>query len=305
MPLAVHTRSREDGGRPVVVDLDGTELDVQPDRSGHFHVGRQPDAELLGVAVGAPAGLFGPQLRVAGGQQRGVERLLVLAGVVAAAGRRRERELARLEEVHAADLGRVHAELVGRHVEHALDELRRLRAPRAPIGADRGVVGQQGGGLEPHGRDVVHAHRHHLGEHGQDRPDPRVGPGRRHDRAVEADDLAGGRQPELGRHHVVAAVHERDHVLRPTLRPLHRTAQRQRRGRRDEVLDVGRRLRTEAAPDPGAHDTELVRFETQQRERRHHGSSEGPGARPSTSRRRPRVRPGSRWSPWEPRPDAG
>ena len=114
--------------------------------------------------------------------------------------------------------------------------------------------------LEPHVRDLVHADRHHLGEHRQDGADARVGAGRGHDGTVEADDLAVGVHAELGRHHEVAAVHERDHVLRAGLDPLHRAAELQRgRGGGDEVLDVRRRLRAEAAADPRAHDAQLRR----------------------------------------------
>ena len=84
-------------------------------------------------------------------------------------------------------------------------------------------------GLEPHLRDLVHADRHHLREHRQDGADRRVRAGRRHDRTVEADDLAVGADAEPGRHHEVAAVHERDHVLGAGRDPLHRPAELQRR----------------------------------------------------------------------------
>ena len=84
MALAVHARAGEHVGGTVVVDLDRAELDVQPDRRGDLHVGRHADPELLGVVAGAALGLLGAQVGVAGGLQRGVERLLVLAGVVVA-----------------------------------------------------------------------------------------------------------------------------------------------------------------------------------------------------------------------------
>ena len=80
--LAVHAGAGEHAGGAVVVDLDRAVLDVQPDRRGDLDVGRHADPELLDVAVGAAPGLLGPQLVVAGCLQHGVERLLVLAGVV-------------------------------------------------------------------------------------------------------------------------------------------------------------------------------------------------------------------------------
>ena len=147
----------------------------------------------LASSAGAALRLLGAQLGVAGRLQHGVERLLVLAGVVVRAGRRGERELVGRDEVHAADLGRVHADLVGGDVDHALDELRRLRPPGAAVGTDGRVVRQDAGGLEPHVGDLVHADRHHLGERRQDRAETRVRAGRGHDRTVEADDLAVAR----------------------------------------------------------------------------------------------------------------
>ena len=114
------------------------------------------------------------------------------------------------------------------------------------------------GRLEPHVGDLVDADRHHLGERRQDRAETRVRAGRRHHRSVEADDLPVGVDTELGRHHEVAALHQRHHVLRTGRDPLHRTSELQRGGGGREVLDVRGRLGAEAATDPRAHDTQLV-----------------------------------------------
>ena len=67
----------------VVVDLDRAVLGVQAERGGDLDVGGHADAELHRVAGRPAARLLGPQLVVAGGGQRGVERLGVLARVVA------------------------------------------------------------------------------------------------------------------------------------------------------------------------------------------------------------------------------
>ena len=200
-------------GAAVVVDLHRAVLDVQADGRGDLDVGRQTDAELLGVALLAPLRLLLAQILVARRLQHGIERLLVLAAVVIAARGGRERELVGLEEVHAPDLRGVHPDLGGGHVEHALDELRGLRPPGAAIRADGGVVRQHAHGLEAHLRDVVHAHRHHLREHRQDGAQARIRAGGGDGRTVEADDLALLVDAQPHRHHEVATVHERDHVF--------------------------------------------------------------------------------------------
>ena len=48
MTLAVRAGPGEHARGTIVVDLDGAELDVEPDRRGDFHVRRNADAELFG-----------------------------------------------------------------------------------------------------------------------------------------------------------------------------------------------------------------------------------------------------------------
>ncbi len=201
--------------------------------------------------------LLGTELGVAGRFEHGVQRLLVLARVVVAPGDRGHREVAGAQEVHPADLRRIHADLIGGDVDDPFDELRGLRSASTAIRADRGVVGDHGLGVEPHLGNVVHADGHHLGEHRQDRTDGRVRAGGGHDRAVEADDLAVVVHTEPGGHHVVAAVHERDHVLGSCLDPLDGATEVQCGLGGDDVLDVSGRLGAEATTDPRAHDPEL------------------------------------------------
>ena len=179
---------------------------------------------------------------------------------------RRERELVGRDEVDPADLGRVHADLVGGDVDHALDELRRLRTAGAAVGADRRVVRQHHPvalnrtfGISYTPTDIIWV------SIGRIAPRPGYAPARRHDRTVEADDLAVGVHAELGRHHEVAALHERHHVFGAGRDPLHRTSELQRGRGGDEVLDVRRRLGAEAATDPRAHDAQLRGFEAEHR----------------------------------------
>ena len=215
-----------------------------------------------------------------------VERLLVLAGVVVGAGERREREGVGLEEVAAADLGRVHADLVGGHVEDPLDELRRLRPAGAAVGADRWCCSSIAvDGVEAHLGDVVHADRHHLREHRQDRADRRVGARRTATTlASRPTILPSCVDAELGRHHEVAAVDERHHVLGAGLGPLHRTAERRarprrRRGARRTPPPSGRSRRR---PTGTRRAASRARGRASARTRR--GSSAAPGATPSSVR---------------------
>ena len=86
-----------------------------------------------------------------------VEALGVLAGVGEEAERRAVREVVVLDEVLAAELGLVHAEVVGRRLHHALLEVHRLRDPeRAAVGdTPGGLVRVDAPGREVGGRDVV------------------------------------------------------------------------------------------------------------------------------------------------------
>ncbi len=110
----------------------------------------------------------------------------------------------------------------------------------------------------------------------------RRSPGRRRPAAmtsaVEADDLAVVVDTEPCGHDVVAAVHERHHVLGSALDPLHRLAECERRLGGDQVLDVAGGLRSETATDPRADDLAVVRARDRASARRRRGSSAAPGA---------------------------
>ena len=105
--------------------------------AGDLDVDRHADAELHAVVAGAALGLLGEQRRVVGDAQRFVERELVVAAVVVGAHERGVRELVGLDEVLAPQLGGVHAQLVGGHVDDALEERGRLGSPGAAVRAHR------------------------------------------------------------------------------------------------------------------------------------------------------------------------
>ena len=264
MSLAVGAGAGVHGCRSVVVDLARAVLQVQAHGGGHFDVGRDADTELLRFTSGASTFLFGAEVVVACGRQGSVEGLGVTTRVVVAACRRGDRLVEIRKEVDSPDLGRIDAGHVGSDVEHALDQLGRLGTTSAAVGTDRGVVRQRRRGSELHGRYVVDTDRHHLRQHRQDRSDRRIGAGGRGDVCLQSDDSTVRRHAELGLHHVVPAVNERDHVLCPCLGPLDRRTERHRRLGGDRVLGVHGSFRAEPASHPRTHDTQLVGVETEE-----------------------------------------
>ena len=188
------------------MNLDGTELDVKADGRRDFHICRDPDAKSDGIVGRPPAPLFLAQLCVARRCESGVERLFVLAGVVRGTGVGRQRELVRLDEVAPPDLCGVHSDLLRGDVDHSLDQLSGFGTASSSVRADRGGVGDNGPRRELDLLDVVHADRHHLCQHRQDRTDGRVRTGVRGDIALYTRDLSVVGDAEFGGHHVVAAV---------------------------------------------------------------------------------------------------
>ena len=81
------------------------------------------------LAARAALRLLAPQPRVVGGRERAVERLRIVARVVALAGDGAEREALRRDEVAAPQLGGVEADRARRGVDQALDVEAGLRPP--------------------------------------------------------------------------------------------------------------------------------------------------------------------------------
>lgn len=212
MTLAVNTRTGEHAGRAVVVDLDGAELHMEAHRSGHLDVGRNADAESDRVVLAA-LGLLGAQLRVARRDEDGIERLFVFARVVRSSGVGCHGEGVGLDEVPAADFRRIHADLGRRDIDDPLDELRGLGATGTSVCTDGGRVREDGTGVELDLLNVVHADGHHLGEHRKDGADGRVRTGVGGYVALEPGELSVFGHAQLGRHHEVTPVHERNHVF--------------------------------------------------------------------------------------------
>ena len=109
-------------------------------------VARHADPQV--PPLGAGGGLLLAPARVVGQLQGAIQAGLVLAAVVGDRHLRRSEprlpgELVRLDEVAAADLGRVDAKLAGGLVHRALQREDGLRAAGAPIRPGRRLVGQR------------------------------------------------------------------------------------------------------------------------------------------------------------------
>ena len=139
VPLAVAVRSGEDRDAAGRMDPDlgaFVEPGARAERAGD---GRGRDAAGLDIGGDADAAQLAARRRLAapglealivGGLQRQLERRQVIAAVVL----QRDRRLVRIgvlrDEVAAAQLGRIDADLVGREVDDALEQKGRLRTAR-------------------------------------------------------------------------------------------------------------------------------------------------------------------------------
>ena len=127
MPLAVRRGPAAHEEPAVLAHLDGAELGARHARRD-LDVRGDADAEDDRVPVAPAARLLGAQLVVAGCLQGALERLPVVADVVARADAGRVRLGEAGDEVAPPHLGGVHPDLGGEAVDHALDGDRRLRA---------------------------------------------------------------------------------------------------------------------------------------------------------------------------------
>jgi hypothetical protein len=161
-------------------------------------------------------------------------------------------------EVHPAERGLVHAQVVGGRLHHALLEEHRLGDPeRAPVRhAARRLVGVDAARGQVRDRDVVGGER---GVHQADLELARLRVGE--ERAVvgvgvhpEAEDLAVPAQRHLALEVDVAREPGGDEVAGLVLDPLHRALEQDRGQDRADVAGVDRHLVAEAAADVGRDD---------------------------------------------------
>ena len=240
-------RARVHGRRAVVVHLDLGGLARGAVGGGDFHVRGQAEAEQLGLAGLDAALLLGAQLVVAGRIEYLVERRLVVAGVVRRARLGNERELLRLDEVQLAHHDRVQARLGGVPVDDPLDRRGSLRPASAAVSGDRRAVGDDRLVRGLHGRDVVHAGCHQVGEHRQEAAHAGVPAGVLHDVEAVRLDVTFAVAAELDVVQLGAALGHRHQVLVAGLDPAHGTAGVLGRPGDKDLLAVHADLRAEAA----------------------------------------------------------
>ena len=172
-PLAVRRNPGADDRATVVLHLEARPF-AGAHRIGDLDVGRHADPEQLRIAGKATRLLLGTELGIAGRVEHTVDRRGIFAAVVRGSGRRGVRERIRRDHVAPAEFARIHADLRGVDVDHALDRGGRLGAPRTAVGTDRRGVGEHGDGFGADLVDRVGARCHQLGEGRQQRRQRRV-----------------------------------------------------------------------------------------------------------------------------------
>ena len=158
--------------------------------------------------------------------------------------------LAALDQVLAAELDAVDAEIGGDHVDHPLQEEIGLEAARPAIGADRRLVGHPERRVD---LDVRHAVRpgHELRDVARaDRAvGPHVGAHVGVDLAADRQDGAVARAGDLEVALLLAGVVHRHQVFAAVLDPFHRALDVARRERDQEILGIELAARAVAAAD--------------------------------------------------------
>ena len=225
--------------------------------------------------AGEPGGLLLAERVVLRDLERLGQRAVVLAAVVALAGRRRVGEgVGRDEVLPPHRLGR-HAELLGGDVDDALDVVAALGPAGAAVGGHRRRVGEDAGRAEVDVGDPVDADAHHERQVGDERED-RVGADVGEDVHPEPGDGAVLLDRRLHVGHVGAAVRRRHHVL-------------------DAGLDPPERQAVELAPSPPARRPPGRRRTSRRTRRRPRARSRGSGS--ARARGGWRARSASRGAP--------
>ena len=237
-------------------------------KTAHLVVGREADTELLLDAVLAALCLLGAEPVEIEHLEQLVERRVVVARIDRQPRCERERELG--DEVLAAELQPIHAELVGEIVHRPLDHVGRLGTSRAPVRVGRRRVREDARELDAVVRDRVRPRV----DPGAEKRDPRrdeleVRAHRGRDPGAAVRDRAVLLRSERVLGDEVPAVDRRDVVLRALLDPFHGSAEAAAEGEREELLGVDVELRAEAAADVGRDDADLRFVEAERRRDEH------------------------------------
>ena len=147
----------------------------------------------------------------------------------------------------------------GQQVDHALDEVRRLRPPGAAVGIGGGLIGEDAAQVEAEIGELVTTGGEQPGEGGNPRREeliirPHVGehPG------AQAGDRPIAFGGELDVLDLVAAVDGRDEILAAVLHPLHRTPQSYRQMGCEHVLGIDIGFAAETTANLWGDDTDAV-----------------------------------------------
>ena len=193
-----------------------------------------------------------------GKRQRLIERAGVIARVIGHDDWRLVRK--RIDEVLPPELGGILSGFTRCDFDNALDDERRLRAPRAAIGVDGRGVGVDRVDFAIDAWDRVLARKQRpikIGRHGgrEGREISAEIGDRMH---AQAGDLAARVEREFGMRDMVATVRVREERLRPIRSPFDRPVDLLRRPRADRLLSIDKDFRAEAAPDIGRDDAKLM-----------------------------------------------
>ena len=238
-------------------------VDLRRGEPTDLDVARDADTPIVSACLCLGAALL--EALVVRHRERAIERGFVVAAVVGDSADRVERECVSRDEVLAAHLGGVHADLVSEPVHHPLDQVCGLGPAGTAVRVDRRRVGVGPAHFVVERRDPVRA-RHD--EHVEDRRDARgerlevradVG-----DRAhAQAENRAIALRRKLDVRDVVAPVDGREVTLAPLLGPLHRSPESLREESHEELLGVDLELAAEAAADLGCDHAHLVLSEAE------------------------------------------
>ena len=200
------------------------------------------------------------EVLVVGELERGIERRLVVAGVVLQRDRRLIGEGVLRDEVLAAQLGRIAPGLARRRLDDGLEQIGRFRSPGAAVGVDRRGVGVDRIDRAVDRRRLVLTGEQRAVQVGRDarREGRQIGAHVGDGVHLERGEVAVGVHGQLGVGDVVAPVGVREEALGALGGPLHRPAEPLRREQADALLGVDEDLGAEAAAHVRRDHAQLV-----------------------------------------------
>ena len=255
--LPVGGRSGEYDRRTVGADGHAPEL-RGPHRIRDLNVGGESNPQETTLIAAPPAILIGAEVLDAQGVEDGVEGVGIGTAVVHLTRRCGERKHLGVDEVSAAQLGGIHADLDRVPIHDPFDPMGGLRATRPPVRPHRNGGGYPGFGRELEFRYVVRTSGHHLAEHRKEGTDPRMGTRVLVDVEAVGSQGAVAVSAEGGGELQAPPVGEVQHRLAPGLDPAHRTTRGSGGESHHDVLGVAAVLGSETATDLRGDDPDVA-----------------------------------------------